>query len=163
MQLFFSPSKRTSRTKKSRSNSNGRRPSRWLLLERLEDRTVPSTFLVTNTLDDGSAGSLRWAVNQANADADAVSNINFNIPGSGTQTIAPATALPTITHPVIIDGYTQPGATSNTLGIGARFAGSCARGRRQRGPENRIGWGQCRAGKWPAHHRRLQHRARAGH
>jgi hypothetical protein len=28
---------------------------------------VPSTFTVLNTLDDGSAGSLSWAVGQANA------------------------------------------------------------------------------------------------
>jgi len=31
-------------------------------LEVLEDRTVPTTFTVTNTLDDGSTGSLRDAV-----------------------------------------------------------------------------------------------------
>jgi hypothetical protein len=36
-------------------------------VQALEDRTVPSTFTVTNLLDDGSAGSLRWAVDQANA------------------------------------------------------------------------------------------------
>ena len=35
--------------------------------ERLEDRTLFSTFTVTNSLDDGSAGSLRWAIGQANA------------------------------------------------------------------------------------------------
>jgi hypothetical protein len=34
-------------------------------LEALEQRTVPS-FTVTNTRDDGSVGSLRWAVGQAN-------------------------------------------------------------------------------------------------
>jgi hypothetical protein len=53
----------------------------------LEDRTLPSTFWVTNTLDDGSANSLRWAIAQANADTDPLSNINFNIPGPGMQTI----------------------------------------------------------------------------
>jgi hypothetical protein len=36
-------------------------------LESLEDRTVPSAFTVLNTRDDGSVGSLRWAVGQANA------------------------------------------------------------------------------------------------
>jgi hypothetical protein len=36
-------------------------------LEALEERTVPSTFTVLNTLDDGSVGSLRWAVAQANS------------------------------------------------------------------------------------------------
>src|SRR5262245_1278534 len=35
-------------------------------LESLEDRLTPSTFSVLNTSDDGSAGSLRWAVGQAN-------------------------------------------------------------------------------------------------
>jgi hypothetical protein len=38
-------------------------------VEGLEDRTVPSTFLVTNTLGDDTVGSLRWAVEQANAHA----------------------------------------------------------------------------------------------
>src|SRR5262245_35245522 len=40
-------------------------------VEALEDRWVPSTFTVVNALDDGSAGSLRWAVGQANATAGA--------------------------------------------------------------------------------------------
>jgi len=118
MQRFFSPSKRTIRTRRRRSSSNVSRPSIRLLLERLEDRNLLSIFTVTNTLDNGNPGSLRWAINQANADADPVSNINFYIPGSGLQTIAPTSALPTITHPVVIDGYTQPGSSLNTLGIG---------------------------------------------
>ncbi|SIO30641.1 polymorphic outer membrane protein repeat-containing protein [Singulisphaera sp. GP187] len=40
-----------------------------LSLEALEDRTTPSTFLVTNAVDPRGAvvpGSLRWAINQAN-------------------------------------------------------------------------------------------------
>jgi hypothetical protein len=40
--------------------------------------------------------------------------INFNIPGSGVKTIAPASPLPTITDAVVIDGYSQPGASANT-------------------------------------------------
>jgi hypothetical protein len=69
---------------------------------------------VTNTLDDGSVNSLRWAITQANADTDPLSNINFNIPGTGVQTISLTDALPAITHPVIINGYTQPGSSPNT-------------------------------------------------
>lgn len=38
-----------------------------LAFDKLEDRCVPATFTVNNTRDDGSAGSLRWAVGQANA------------------------------------------------------------------------------------------------
>ena len=42
-----------------------------LSLESLEDRWLPSTFTVNNLLDDGSVGSLRWAVNQVNLTAGA--------------------------------------------------------------------------------------------
>src|SRR5262249_28267845 len=42
-------------------------PSRIRLsVEAMEGRVVPATFTVVNTLDDGSVGSLRWAVDQAN-------------------------------------------------------------------------------------------------
>ncbi len=100
-------------------------------LERLEDRTVPSTFTVTNTLDDGSTGSLRWAINQVNADPMATAaqpdTIAFNIPtsdpgyrtdpvsGASWFTIQPASGLPEITNAVLIDGYTQAGAKTNDL------------------------------------------------
>jgi hypothetical protein len=99
----------------------------------LEDRTLPSTFVVTNTLDDGSAGSLRWAITQSYADPDPVSNIDFNIPGSGMHTIQVGSStayagqpLPTVIHPVIIDGYTQPGSSMNTLPLTGGSAGDNA-------------------------------------
>jgi titin len=41
--------------------------------------------------------------------------ITFNIPGGGVQSIALLSPLPSITSPVFIDGYTQPGASPNTL------------------------------------------------
>ena len=41
--------------------------------------------------------------------------INFNLPGSGVQTIAPTNVLPDITGPVAINGYSQPGSSANTL------------------------------------------------
>ncbi len=37
---------------------------------------------------------------------------------SGPHTIQPISTLPTITDPVVIDGYTQPGASPNTDGPG---------------------------------------------
>ena len=75
-----------------------------------------ATFTVVNTNDSG-AGSLRQAILDANANPG-LDTIAFDIPGSGVHTITPATNLPTITDPVFIDGYTQPGASPNTLAIG---------------------------------------------
>ena len=75
-----------------------------------------ATFTVINTNDSGP-GSLRQAILDANANAGA-DTIDFNIPGPGPHTIQPLSALPNITDPVIIDGYTQPGASPNTNGPG---------------------------------------------
>jgi IPT/TIG domain/S-layer homology domain len=70
------------------------------------------TFTVTTTADSG-AGSLRQAILDANANAGA-DTIAFNIPGAGVHTITLSSFLPSITDPLTIDGYTQPGATPNT-------------------------------------------------
>jgi len=66
----------------------------------------PQTFTVTNTLDDGSTGSLRWAIEQANANLGA-DTIDFDIPGNGTQVINLGADLPSIIEQVEIDGTTQ--------------------------------------------------------
>ena len=71
-----------------------------------------TTYTVTSTADSG-AGSLRKAIDDANTNPGA-DTIAFNIVGSGVHTIAPASALPPITGPVVIDGYTQSGALANT-------------------------------------------------
>jgi hypothetical protein len=73
---------------------------------------VRATCTVVNTADSG-AGSLREAINCANA-SPGLDTITFAIPGSAVQTIALVSALPDITGPVLIDGYTQPGSTPNT-------------------------------------------------
>jgi len=75
-----------------------------------------NTFAVVNT-NDGGPGSLRQAILDANANAGADS-ISFNIPGGGVRTITPASPLPDITDSVVIDGYTQPGASPNTAATG---------------------------------------------
>ncbi|HUT90132.1 MAG TPA: hypothetical protein VMY37_11590 [Thermoguttaceae bacterium] len=101
---------------------------RSLALEALENRLVLSTFTVTNTLDSGE-GSLRWAIELANADAVA-DTIAFNMGEgdlgynaangpAGAFTIRPVSQLPTITNPVVIDGYTQPDAQPNTNPTGS--------------------------------------------
>ncbi len=79
-------------------------------------RLGAATFTVTNANDAG-AGSLRQAILDANANAGSDS-IAFAITGSGVHTITPATPLPTLTGPVVLDGYTQTGASPNTLPIG---------------------------------------------
>jgi hypothetical protein len=66
-----------------------------------------TNFTVTNTNDSGP-GSLREAILDANA-SPGPDTIDFSI-GSGVQTIAPMSALPTVTDPVVIDGTTQPGS-----------------------------------------------------
>lgn len=78
--------------------------------------TVNTTSDVTNSSD--GLTTLREAIVAANVNADA-DTIAFNIAGTGPFTIAPTTALPTITKPVTIDGYTQPGTSVNTLSAGS--------------------------------------------
>jgi CSLREA domain-containing protein len=84
---------------------------------------VADTFTVDNTIDPGSGScdfggcTLREAIDTANANPGA-DIIAFNIPGAGVKTITPLTPLPDITDPVTIDGYTQPGASENTLAVG---------------------------------------------
>jgi hypothetical protein len=75
-----------------------------------------ATYVVTTT-DDSGPGSLRQAILDANA-TEEPDQIQFDIPGAGMQTIAPSSPLPTITAPVMIDGYSQPGASANTLTTG---------------------------------------------
>ena len=86
-------------------------------LELLEDRHLLSTTLVTNTNDSGD-GSLRNAITLADAVTSGIDTIDFAIPGTGVHTIAPLSDLPAITAPFTIDGYSQPGASSNTLAVG---------------------------------------------
>ena len=78
----------------------------------LAQTLAAATFLVINT-DDTGAGSLRQAILDANGNPG-LDTIAFDIPGADVHTISPATALPFITNPVVIDGYSQPGASPNT-------------------------------------------------
>lgn len=71
-----------------------------------------SAFTVTTTGDSG-AGSLRQAMLDANSSLNPAT-ISFNIPGACPRVIGLASALPHVTSPIIIDGYTQPGAAVNT-------------------------------------------------
>jgi hypothetical protein len=78
----------------------------------------PSTFTVINTDNIGS-GSLRHAIERVNAmPVDSPHHIEFNIPGPGPHVISVLSALPAVIEPVVIDGYTQGGASANTLSNG---------------------------------------------
>lgn len=104
----------------------------------ISSHLLAATITVTTNADDltpndGSV-SLREAIVAINAgtnlgDPDIIAQnpgtfgmndtINFGIPGSGIQTIAVGAtgngALPALTKPVTINGYSQPGASANTL------------------------------------------------
>ncbi len=119
----------------SAGSNVGRRPGGCAPVEVLElRRLLSTTFTVLDTLDDAAPGSLRWAIGQVNADAtDAPTDpdvIAFAIPATdpgfnaatGTWSISPASALPTITGAVVIDGDSQPGSSQNTLAQGDNAA-----------------------------------------
>jgi hypothetical protein len=91
----------------ARPGRAARRRTRCLSAERLEDRTLLSTFTVSNT-DDQGPGSLRQAIIAAN-NLPGFDTIDFAIPGAGPYTIMPLSGLPSIDDPAIIDGSTQPG------------------------------------------------------
>src|SRR5436190_22027505 len=83
-----------------------------------------ATFLVATT-DDAGPGSLRQAIIDANAMVGA-DTITFAIAAVGVPRITLASALPTITEPVNIDGTAQPvvsqveidgQATTNAIGL----------------------------------------------
>src|SRR2546423_12837084 len=59
--------------------------------------------------------SINTDVSSQNPGAYGTDAINFNIPGAGVHTISPTAALPVITGPLSINGYTQGGSHENTL------------------------------------------------
>ncbi|MFO0888601.1 MAG: NosD domain-containing protein [Isosphaeraceae bacterium] len=86
--------------------------------EHLESRALLATFLVTNINERGE-GSLAEAIVDANR-SPGHDFIRFAIPGSPEEvhTIRMVRQLPEITAPVVLDGYTQPGAAPNTSETG---------------------------------------------
>ena len=101
--------------KRTPARPQNTRPAFRPQLEALEGRDVPSTLTVTNTLDDGSTGSLRWAVGQANAHAGG-DTITFDTTVFRTpQTITLAQGELPITKSLTIQG---PGADRLTISGG---------------------------------------------
>jgi hypothetical protein len=132
--------------RKSNNALKSRRRNR-LSVEVLEARQLLATITVNTTLDNtpaDSALSLRDAIEvsngtlavsslstqaqaQINGAVGATNTIDFDIPttdpgyntSTGVWTMAMQSALPaTSTNAAIIDGYSQPGASKNTLALG---------------------------------------------
>jgi uncharacterized repeat protein (TIGR01451 family) len=80
----------------------------------MEPRLLLANYVVQNLADDGSSGSLRWAIGQVNSDS-APDSIQFDIPGSGVRLISITSPLPQITTSVAIDGTTQPNYSGSPL------------------------------------------------
>jgi hypothetical protein len=81
---------------------------------------VNTTLDVGDGLCDPAACTLREAMFAANArPAGSSSTISFAIGGDGPHLIEPLAPLPAIVRPVTIDGFTQPGASPNTLASGS--------------------------------------------
>jgi uncharacterized repeat protein (TIGR01451 family) len=97
-------------------------------VEALEQRSLLATITVTGTGDaianDGVV-TLREAITAANTNTapsgdttpgdSGLDTIAFDIAGTRVRTIHLTSALPTITEPLVVDGYTQPGSSKNTL------------------------------------------------
>ncbi len=114
----------TRKTRRSRNlgtRSRSAYPLRRLLLEPLECRHLLAAIVVNaaDDIDDGVADaahtSLREAINLANSTVGVEERIIFGIPGAGPHTIELASALPTVTDPVTIDGTTQPGYAGSPI------------------------------------------------
>ena len=113
---------------------------------RLYNDALPTTFTVKSTGDEndldwpggsfdqsedgrcdvssaaGNQCTLRAAIQLSNLMSGA-DTIAFNIPGTGLHTITPNSPLPPIFGgEVTIDGYSQPGASANTLAVGNNAA-----------------------------------------
>jgi titin len=102
---------------------------RRLFVESLEGRQLLSTIWVKSAEDSGT-GTLRQAILSSNmTSGSAVNTISFDIGSGGLATISLKSALPAITHPVIIDGTTQPGTgTTPDIVLNGSGAGSSAVG-----------------------------------
>ncbi|TAK94045.1 MAG: HYR domain-containing protein [Verrucomicrobia bacterium] len=72
-------------------------------------RVIPYRLFVVYNTDNAGPGSLRQALLDANDSPDE-NLIIFTIPGGGFKTIHLLTALPDITSPVVIDGWSQSGS-----------------------------------------------------
>ncbi len=72
----------------------------------------------SGTGTDGNGDAFSGLVDEAGISNRALSDAEIQAIASGARTISPNSALPALTDAAIIDGYTQPGASPNTLASG---------------------------------------------
>ena len=68
---------------------------------------TPMNRLTVRNLNDSGPDSLRFAIQQANANAG-LDYIAFDIPGAGPHSISLQSVLPNVTDPVFINGTSEP-------------------------------------------------------
>jgi hypothetical protein len=73
---------------------------------------------INGNCDDGSGNCTLRAALQEAAAASGTSLVRFEIVGDGPHTIMPASELPPVGTNVTVNGYTQSGASANTLDAG---------------------------------------------
>jgi hypothetical protein len=82
------------------------------------DANINNAACDSNASQRGNQCTLRAAIQESNDTAGA-DQIRFNIVSAASvKTVSPTSALPTITEQVTINGYTQSGASPNTLATG---------------------------------------------
>ncbi|MDB5336215.1 MAG: Calx-beta domain protein [Planctomycetaceae bacterium] len=92
-----------------------RQAGKLTTLEQLESREMLTAFLVTSTADTTDAGTLRWAIEQANANVG-VDTITFDATFDSAQTITlGGTQLPTLTDATGQTIITGPGVDLLTI------------------------------------------------
>jgi len=111
-------------------------------LEALEDRLLLSTYTVTSAADDGSAGTLRYAINQANMAGSSITEIDFGIGTVGSkETISLTSQLPALTaNGVFINGLSQGGSgnTTRLITLDGTKAGSSSDGFQLQGSNDTV-------------------------
>ena len=124
MGKFFGTHRSARKTRHSRPSQHALARFRFDLLE---SRQLLATLTVTTTADSGS-GSLRDAISMVNSGTlSGTTTIDFAI-GSGVQSIAPMSALPTIMAPVILDGTAPPALPTQIIQLTGGQAGVFANG-----------------------------------
>ena len=90
---------------------------RWvlaLLLAVTANTVNANTFTVINTNSSGTGSFLQALFDANNVATTTPHLIQFAIPGAGVRTIK-LNSVPTLLRPLVIDGFTQPGSSPNTL------------------------------------------------